>query len=96
MNAYFSGARDIRVCIQLLDIRRTLSYDDERMINFLKERGIPFAAVLTKCDKLNKTELAEKLDYWQTLLKNIPVFPFSALKGTGRDELLDFIRGKAE
>ncbi|MBO7519554.1 MAG: ribosome biogenesis GTP-binding protein YsxC, partial [Clostridia bacterium] len=28
MNAYFSGERDIRVCIQLLDVRRTLSGDD--------------------------------------------------------------------
>lgn len=96
MNAYFSGERDIRVCIQLLDVRRTLSGDDERMINFLKQRNIPFAAVLTKCDKLNKTELAGKIDYWQTLLKDTKVFPFSALKGTGRDELLDFISGNAE
>lgn len=96
MNAYFGGERDIRVCIVLLDIRRTLSGDDERMINFLKSRGIPFAAALTKCDKLNKTELAGKLSYWQTLFKGISVFPFSALKGTGRDELLNFIQSKAE
>lgn len=96
MNAYFSGERDIRVCVQLLDVRRTLSGDDARMIDFLKKRGIPFAAVLTKCDKLNKKEFAEKLNYWQTLLNDVPVFPFSALSGAGRDELLDFIAGKVE
>ncbi|MBO4432372.1 MAG: YihA family ribosome biogenesis GTP-binding protein [Clostridia bacterium] len=96
MNAYFSGGRDIRVCIQLLDIRRTLSGDDERMISFLKNRNIPFAAVLTKCDKLNKTELAKQTEYWQTLLRTVPVFPFSALTGTGKQEILDFIERQTE
>ncbi|MBR6902983.1 MAG: YihA family ribosome biogenesis GTP-binding protein [Clostridia bacterium] len=91
MNAYFSGSRDIKVCFQLLDVRRDLSYDDERMISFLRERAVPFAAVLTKCDKLNKTELAERTNYWQTLLENTPVFPFSALNGLGKAEILDFI-----
>ena len=89
MNAYFSGCRNIKVCFQLLDVRRTLSGDDERMIEFLKGRRIPFAVVLTKCDKLNKTELAGKLNYWQTLLENVPVFPFSALNGTGKDDILN-------
>lgn len=96
MNAYFSGERDIRVCIQLLDMRRTLSGDDERMINFLKSRNIPFAAVLTKSDKLNKTEFAEKMNYWQTLFSDVPVFPFSALKGDGKEEILSFIESKVK
>lgn len=91
MNGYFSGERDIRVCIQLLDIRRTLSGDDERMINFLRDRGIPFAAVLTKSDKLNKKEFAAQINYWQTLFKDVRVFPFSALSGEGRKEISDFI-----
>ncbi|MBO4692902.1 MAG: YihA family ribosome biogenesis GTP-binding protein [Clostridia bacterium] len=89
MNAYFSGERNIKLCLQLLDVRRTLSGDDRRMINFLTQRKVPFAAVLTKCDKLNKKELAGQIDYWQTLLGDTPVFPFSALKGTGKDEILN-------
>lgn len=96
MNAYFSGARNIRVCIQLLDVRRTLSGDDSRMLDFLRERNVPFAAVLTKCDKLNKAEFAERLCYWQTLLNGVHVFPFSALKGTGKEEILNFIEGQIE
>ena len=96
MNGYFSGDRNIAVCLQLLDIRRTLSGDDRRMIDFLSSRGVPFAAVLTKCDKLNKTELARQLSYWQTLFKDIPVFPFSALSGAGKEEILNFIESKIE
>ena len=96
MNAYFSGKRDIRLCFQLLDIRRTLSGDDERMINFLRQRNIPFAIVLTKCDKLNKTELARQSDYWQTLFSDVPVFPFSALTGKGKDDILNAVDAYAE
>ena len=96
MNAYFSGERNIKICFQLLDMRRDLSGDDERMLSFLRSRGVPFAAVLTKCDKLNKKEFAERFNYWQTLLGDISVFPFSALKGDGKEEILDFINRNAE
>lgn len=91
MNGYFSGKRNIKLCLQLLDARRTLSGDDERMVEFLKGRNVPFAVVLTKCDKLNKTELTAQINYWQALFKDIPVFPFSALKGTGKEEILNAI-----
>ena len=89
MNAYFSGRRNIRLCLQLLDVRRTLSGDDERMIEFLRARGVPFAVVLTKCDKLNKTELSRQTDYWKALFEDIPVLPFSALSGEGKEEILN-------
>lgn len=96
MNAYFSGERDIRLCLQLLDIRRTLSGDDKRMIDFLTGRCVPFIVVLTKCDKLNKTEFARQIDYWQTLFGDVPVYPFSALRGTGRDEILNAVDAATE
>ena len=91
MNAYFSGRRNIKLCLQLLDVRRTLSGDDERMIEFLRARRVPFTIVLTKCDKLNKTELARQKDYWKALFEDIPVFPFSALSGRGKEEILNFL-----
>ena len=91
MNAYFSGGRNIRLCLQLVDVRRTLSGDDEQMVRFLKERKVPFAVVLTKCDKLNKTELAYQKEYWQALFDGVRVFPFSALSGQGKEEILNAI-----
>ena len=96
MNEYFSGNRNIRICFLLLDVRRDLSGDDGRMTDFLRARGVPFAAVLTKCDKLNKKEFADRLNYWQTLLKDVPLFPFSALSGLGKEEILNFIGANAE
>lgn len=96
MDAYFCGKRNIKLCLQLLDARRTLSGDDGRMTDFLRARRIPFAVVLTKCDKLNKTELAERINYWQALFCDTPVFPFSALSGMGKDEILNALDSYTE
>ena len=56
MEAYFASERDIRLVVQLLDMRHEPTEDDKTMLGFLDEAGFPFVCVLTKCDKLNKTE----------------------------------------
>ena len=37
-------------------MRHEPTEDDKTMLGFLDEAGFPFVCVLTKCDKLNKTE----------------------------------------
>ena len=60
------------------------------MIDFLIEGEYPFLLLLTKCDKLNRTQTAERL---MGLQKEIPNFsdivslPFSAVTGEGLEEL---------
>lgn len=56
MEAYFASERDIRLVVQLLDMRHEPTEDDKTMLGFLDEAGFPFVCVLTKCDKLNKSE----------------------------------------
>lgn len=56
MEGYFASQRDIRLIVQLLDMRHEPTADDVTMLRFLTESGYPFICVLTKCDKLNKTE----------------------------------------
>ena len=56
MEGYFAMGRDIRLIVQLLDMRHEPTADDRTMLNFLTDSGYPFLCVLTKCDKLNKTE----------------------------------------
>ena len=45
---------------QLVDIRHKPSQDDLQMIDFLIENEFPFVLILTKKDKLTKTQLAER------------------------------------
>ena len=61
MEAYFQSGRDIRLVVQLIDMRHKPTADDRMMLSFLKEVGLPTLVVLTKADKLNKTEYKENL-----------------------------------
>lgn len=90
MEGYFQSGRNIKLVIQLIDMRHAPSADDMTMLNFLRESGIPFVIALTKCDKLNKTEtekrraelLEELSDY-----SEIKTIEFSSVKGTGVEEV---------
>ena len=80
----------------LLDCRHEAQKIDLEFINWLGEEGLPFAIVFTKADKLGPNAAAAKVEaYKKVLLENWeelpPIFLTSSEKGTGRDELLDYI-----
>ena len=90
MEGYFQSGRNISLVIQLIDMRHAPSHDDMVMLNFLKESGIPFVIALTKCDKLNKTETEKRRAELKEELaeySEIQRIEFSAIKGTGVDEI---------
>ncbi len=94
METYFSSGRDIRLVVQLIDMRHAPSKQDIDMIEYMVECKIPFVLALTKADKLNKTERMQQLELiCQAVTKygNIPVVPFSATKGDGTEELRGLI-----
>ncbi len=90
MEGYFSSDRDLRLVVQLIDMRHAPSQQDIDMIEYMTENGIPFVVALTKCDKLNKSERMKQLEEICGVLAkygNINVVPFSATKGEGVEEL---------
>ena len=90
MERYFTSGRDIRLVVQLVDMRHPITADDRSMLEFLTFHKIPFVVVMTKCDKLNKSETAKRMaEIPQELHEYTPIaqIPFSALKGTGVEEL---------
>lgn len=94
METYFNSGRDIRLVVQLLDMRHLPTKDDIDMIDFLVSSGCRFIVALTKCDKLNKTERSEMLMNICTVLSRhgcTEVVPFSALKGDGVNDIKAFI-----
>ena len=99
IEGYFNDDRDMRLVLQLLDIRHTPSKDDYQMLEYMVQREIPFIVVLTKADKLNKTERASRLAAFERELadyEGIICIPFSATSGEGATELLDIIRQVTE
>ncbi|MBE6742572.1 MAG: YihA family ribosome biogenesis GTP-binding protein [Ruminococcaceae bacterium] len=90
MEGYFKSGRNIRLVVQLVDMRHKPSADDLNMISFMKEMNIPFIIVMTKADKLNKTEFNKRLEQSKeefSHLENCTVIPFSSQNGLGLDEV---------
>ena len=89
VEGYFNSGRNIALVVQIVDMRHKPTVDDINMIKFLVERGFKFVVVLTKSDKLNKTQREERLS---SLKKDFPFewidfIVFSSVKGEGLDEL---------
>jgi GTP-binding protein len=80
----------------LLDTRHKPQKSDLEFMEFLGNNSIAFARVFTKSDKLTAAALESSIDQYNTeMLKNwesLPVsFITSAVKGNGRDEILNYI-----
>ena len=94
MEGYFGSGRNIKLVIQLLDMRHAPSADDITMLGFLKNSGIPFVIVFTKSDKLNKSETEKRREESAKELAafgDAPRVEFSSVTGSGTDELKDLI-----
>lgn len=90
MEGYFGSGRDIRLVVQLVDMRHPPSADDLSMLDYLAQMQYPFVIALTKCDKLNKTERAARAKALEEELAAYPEIqkiPFSAVTGEGAEEL---------
>lgn len=80
----------------LVDIRHDPMKIDVDFINEMGEAGVPFSIVFTKADKLSKSALSQHVEAYQNELLESweelpPMFVTSSEKGTGRDELLQYI-----
>ena len=91
MEGYFNSNRDIRMVFQLIDMRHPATEFDLSMLDFLSQMNMPFSVILTKCDKLNKTEFKNRLEEIKQELcefgSDFPIIPFSSLKGIGVDDV---------
>lgn len=97
MEAYFASQRDIKLVVQLLDMRHDPTADDITMLDFLSEAGYEFVCVLTKCDKLNRSEREKRRRAFAenpALEKAVGIIEASAQTGEGMEELARFIDDK--
>ena len=95
MEGYFRSGRDIKMVFQLVDMRHPATEFDLVMLDFLKQMGLPYSIILTKSDKLNKAEFASRLSVVKNelgdLADGIEIIPFSALKGSGTEDIRKII-----
>ena len=90
INGYLQAERDVRAVFQLVDMRHAPTKDDLQMIDFLMDTEMPFVLVLTKADKLNKTEREKRLAALPTEIpqfEDITTIIFSSMTGEGVEKL---------
>ncbi len=89
MNDYFVDNEKLKAVLLLLDSRLLPSELDIQMIDFLAEHGIPCIIVLTKTDKLSRSEINNAI----TKISNVVrynkdlIVPTSATKKQGTDKI---------
>lgn len=94
MEGYFNSGRNIRLVVQLTDMRHPVTKDDLDMMRFMQAAGFEFIVVMTKSDKLNKTERNNRLEAIKEELAefgDIEAIPFSAQNGEGADKIREAI-----
>lgn len=99
MEHYFRSGRDIRMVFQLIDMRHPATDFDISMLEFLRHMNIPYTVILTKSDKLNKTETEKRLSLIRqelgALADGIDIIPFSSLRGTDGEIIRQIVENKA-
>lgn len=94
VEGYFEKDRNIKLIIQIIDIRHPASALDMQMIEFLSSQNFPFIIVASKCDKLNKTnrQMREKMmEKELSSYEDIPRIIFSSQTGEGIEKIKSII-----
>ena len=98
IEAYFASDL-ITFGVMIVDARHKPTANDITMAECFKNAGQPFVVVANKLDKLKKSEIEPNIRQVREVLElpeSVQVIPFSAEKGTGRDELVGLILKAAE
>lgn len=98
MENYFAANR-IDLGVMIVDARHAPTNNDITMARWFLDSGCPFVVVANKLDKVKKSQIAGNLEVIRQdleLPEECPVIPFSAEKGTGRDDLVRLIVQTAE
>ncbi len=93
---YINNSQELVMLMVLIDSRHPMQDVDLRFISELGEKGIPFGIIFTKADKMGVEALQLQLNQnkgrlledWEELP---PCFVSSSVKGTGKEDILDYI-----
>jgi GTP-binding protein len=94
MERFFAEKGLFSLGVLIVDARHAPTKDDVRMVEWLKDSGLPFVIVANKVDKLKKSETEANLSRIRrdlSLREENVLIPFSAETGQGRDILLNVI-----
>lgn len=94
---YLTQRENLLCIFVLIDSRHSLQQIDLDLMLWLGERGLPFAIIFTKTDKLSSTKLQANIENYQHQLMNYfeefpKYFVSSSEKKVGKEDILLFIK----
>ena len=98
MEEYFASGL-ITLGVLIVDSRHAPTADDVTMCRWFRESGCPMVVVANKLDKLKAREVEPNLDRVREVLsltESDALVPFSAEKGTGKEELISLLSRAVE
>lgn len=99
MEGYFNSDRNIKLVVQLIDMRHPPTADDIMMMEFLESTGVDFVVVMTKSDKLNKGDYKKRLEKSREELSFVTseyIIPFSSQTGENIEKIKAVIESHLE
>ena len=93
MNDYFTDNEKLKAVLLLLDSRLEPSELDKQMVQYLAERDIPVVIILTKADKVNRSEIGMAKSKISTELRfnKNRIIATSTLKKQGVEEIANIL-----
>ena len=91
---YLHTSRQLRRVFLLIDIRHDPSANDVQMYKWIVHQGFQPVIIATKADKIKPSQIEKHLSMLRAGLgipEDIRIYPYSALKKTGRDEIYELM-----
>ena len=91
---YLHTSRQLRRVFLLIDIRHDPSANDVQMYKWIVHQGFQPVIIATKADKIKPSQMEKHLNMLRSglgLPEEIRIYPYSALKKTGRDEIYELM-----
>jgi len=98
---YLGGRKNLRLTFLLVDSRHAPQAIDIDFMKWMNTRGIPFAILFTKTDKLSRSQLLNNQRAYETMLSELfhafpEIIPTSVMNKKGKDEILGLIQSERE
>ena len=92
IEGYLQRRPQLKLTLMLVDSRMPPTNSDLQMKDWLDYHKIPNTVILTKIDKITRSQLNQALRTSAEKLKTKEIIPFSAVTGFGKDQILARIR----
>lgn len=91
IETYLMTRENLCGLILVMDIRRSWTEDEELLKKFSDQRGFPLAVVLTKADKMSRSQMLQAVAKIKKTSGLSAVFPVAAMKKEGQDEVEEYV-----